>query len=86
VRVPKKPIKVEIVQKGDQRFLAKTFADGSEERLPILKQHAKPRPPGPYRYRDMNKRPIETQHLDGKLIKMSQRRRKYCFRRKSRFR
>jgi hypothetical protein len=58
VCVPKKPIKTEIVKEGDQRFLAKTFADGSEERLPILKQPAKPRPPGPYRYRDMNKRPI----------------------------
>jgi hypothetical protein len=53
--VPKKPIKIEIVQEGDQRFLAKTFADGSEERLPIVKQPARPRPPGPYRYRDMNK-------------------------------
>jgi hypothetical protein len=53
--VPKKPIKIEIVQEGDQRFLAKTFADGSEERLAIVKQPAKPRPSGPYRYRDMNK-------------------------------
>ena len=53
--VPKKPIKIEIVQEGDQRFLAKTFADGSEERSPIVKQPAKPRRPGPYLYRDMNK-------------------------------
>jgi hypothetical protein len=53
--VPKKPIKVEIVQEGDARFLTKTFADGSEERVPIVKQPAKKRMPGPYRYRDMNK-------------------------------
>jgi hypothetical protein len=53
--VPRKPIKIEIVREGDQRFLGKTFADGSEERSPIVKQPAKPRPPAPYRYRDMNK-------------------------------
>jgi len=52
--VSKKPIKIEIVQEGDQRFLAKTFAGGSVERSPIVKQPAKPRPPGPSRYRDMN--------------------------------
>lgn len=53
--MPKKPVKMEIVQEGDLRFLARTFADGSEEHLPIVKQPAKPRQPGPYRYRDMNK-------------------------------
>ena len=55
VQVPKKPIKLEIVQLGAERFLAKTFADGSEERVPIVKLPEKKRLPGPYRYRDMNK-------------------------------
>ena len=44
----KKPIKIEIVQEGDQRFLVKEYADGSEERVPILKL---PRKPPRYRYR-----------------------------------
>jgi hypothetical protein len=33
----KNPIKIEVVQEGDERFLLKTFADGSEEREPIMK-------------------------------------------------
>jgi hypothetical protein len=44
----KKPIKIEIVQEGDQRSLVKEYADGSEERVPILKL---PRKPPRYRYR-----------------------------------
>jgi hypothetical protein len=34
----KKPIQIEVVQEGDERFLLKTYADGSEVRLPILKE------------------------------------------------
>ena len=44
----KKPIKIEIVQEGHERFLVKAYADGSEERVPILKL---PRKPPRYRYR-----------------------------------
>ena len=46
--MPRKPIKIEIVQEGDQRFLARIFSDGSEERLRIVKLPRKP-PPYPYR-------------------------------------
>jgi hypothetical protein len=34
----KKPIQIEVVQEGDERFLLKTYADGSEERLPVRKE------------------------------------------------
>jgi hypothetical protein len=44
----KQPIRIEIVQEGDQRFLVKGFADGSEEREPIVKL---PRKPPRFRYR-----------------------------------
>ena len=47
-RMPKKPIKIEIVQEGDERFLLKVHADGVEERVPIVKV---PRKPPRYRYR-----------------------------------
>ena len=46
--MPKKPIKIEIVQEGAKRFLLKVYADGSEERLSIVKL---PRKPPRYRYR-----------------------------------
>jgi hypothetical protein len=46
--MPKKPIKIEIVQEGDQRFLTRTFSDGGEERSPIVKLPRKP-PRYPYR-------------------------------------
>ena len=46
--MPRKPIKIEIIQKGDERFLLKGYADGSEEREPIVKL---PRKPPRYRYR-----------------------------------
>jgi len=39
---------IEIVQQGDERFLLMTFADGSEERKPIVKLPRKP-PRFPYR-------------------------------------
>jgi hypothetical protein len=43
----KKQIKIEVVQEGDERFLLKGYADGSEERTPIVKL---PRKPPRYRY------------------------------------
>jgi hypothetical protein len=46
--MPKKPTRIEIVHEGDERFLLKGYADGSEERVPIVKL---PRKPPRYRYR-----------------------------------
>jgi hypothetical protein len=46
--MPKKPIKIEIFQEVDERFLQKEYADGSEERVPIVKLSRKP---PRYRYR-----------------------------------
>jgi hypothetical protein len=43
-----KPVQIEIVQQGDERFLVKRFADGREERTPIVRL---PRKPPRYRYR-----------------------------------
>jgi hypothetical protein len=40
--MPKKPVKIEILQDGDERFLVKEYADGSEERTPIVKLRRKP--------------------------------------------
>ena len=33
--MPKKPIKIEVIEEGDERFLLRIFSDGSEERRPI---------------------------------------------------
>jgi hypothetical protein len=46
--MPKNPVKIEIVQEGDERFIVKTFADGTEERTPIVKL---PRKPSRFPYR-----------------------------------
>ena len=46
--MPKKTIKIEIIQEGGERFVFRTFADGTEERLPIVKLPRKP-PRYPYR-------------------------------------
>jgi hypothetical protein len=46
--MPKKPAKIEIIQEGDKRLLLKKYADGSEERMPIVKL---PRKPPRYKYR-----------------------------------
>jgi hypothetical protein len=35
--MPKNLVKIEVLQEGDERFLLQTFADGSEERKPIVK-------------------------------------------------
>jgi hypothetical protein len=42
--MPKKPIKIEVIEEGDERFLLKIFSDGSEERRPIVKRRKRPRP------------------------------------------
>jgi len=38
----KKPLGIEVIE-GDERFLVKTFEDGSEERKPIVKEPRKKR-------------------------------------------
>jgi hypothetical protein len=48
VPMSKNPTKIEVMQEGDERFLLKTFADGSEERKPIVKLPRKA-PRFPYR-------------------------------------
>jgi hypothetical protein len=42
--MPKKPIKIEVIEEGDERFLLKIFSDGSEERRPIVKLSRRMRP------------------------------------------
>ncbi|MBR1248885.1 hypothetical protein JQ609_18365 [Bradyrhizobium sp. AUGA SZCCT0169] len=45
----KTPLSIEIVQEGEERFIVKTFADGSEQRVPIVKMPRKKRyPDRPY--------------------------------------
>ena len=40
--MPKKAVSIEIIQEGSARFLLKHYADGSEERVPVVKQdHSK---------------------------------------------
>ena len=34
--MPKPPISIEMVQEGEERFIVKTFADGSEQRVPMV--------------------------------------------------
>jgi hypothetical protein len=41
--MPKKLDRIEVAQEGDERFLIKTFTDGSEERQPIVKLPRKKR-------------------------------------------
>ena len=48
VPMSKNPTKIEVRQEGDERFLLKSFADGSQERTPIVKLPRKP-PRSPYR-------------------------------------
>jgi hypothetical protein len=47
----KNPVKIEVVQDDDGRFIVRTFADGREERLPIVKL---PRKPPRWRYRKVS--------------------------------
>ena len=46
--MPKEAVKIEVVQEGDERFIVKTFADGSNERVAVVKLPRKP-PRWPYR-------------------------------------
>jgi hypothetical protein len=49
--MPKEPVQIEVVQEGDERFIVKTFADGSVERVPIVKL---PRKPPRWSYRNVS--------------------------------
>ena len=54
--MPRKPVKVVIVEDGDERYLVRTFAGGEETREPIVKMPRKKRyPPRPYRHWDLSK-------------------------------
>ena len=56
VLMTRTPCKIEIVQQGDERFILKVFADGREEREPIVKLPRKKRyPPRPYWHWDLSK-------------------------------
>jgi hypothetical protein len=51
------PVSVAIVEEGSERFLVRTYADGSEERERIVKLPRKKRyPPRPYRHWKLGKR------------------------------
>jgi hypothetical protein len=41
----KKPVRIEVVEVEEERYLLKVFADGSEQREPILKSPRKKRYP-----------------------------------------
>ena len=52
----KKPISIEIVQEGDERFILTTFADEETTREPIVKARRKKRfPDRPYWHWDLTK-------------------------------
>ena len=40
----KKQVGIEVIEEGTERFLVKTFDDGSEERQPIVKEPRKKQP------------------------------------------
>jgi len=40
----KKQVGIEVIEEGTERFLVKTFDDGSEERQPIVKEPRKKLP------------------------------------------
>jgi hypothetical protein len=46
--MPKERVAIEIIQDGDERYMLTTYADGSEERTPIVRLPRKP-PRFPYR-------------------------------------
>jgi hypothetical protein len=55
--VPKKPIRVIIVEEGNERYLVRTFADGAEIRELVAKMPRKKRyPPRPYWHWDLGKK------------------------------
>jgi hypothetical protein len=54
--VSKKPVKVVIVEEGDERYLVRTFADGEQTRELVVKTPRKKRyPPRPYWHWDLSK-------------------------------
>ena len=47
--MPKKPVSIEVVQEGDERFLVKTYANGETVREPIVRGPRRKRyPDRPY--------------------------------------
>ena len=50
-KMSKRPVRIKVVQEGDERFLVKTYGDGSEERHPAVKM---PRRPSSFRYRKVD--------------------------------
>ena len=38
----KEPVQIEVIPEGEERYIVKKFADGSEERVPIVKLPRKP--------------------------------------------
>ena len=52
--MPKIPISIKVIQEGDERYILKTFADGREERVQVVKQPGKPSH-FPYRTVSLNK-------------------------------
>jgi hypothetical protein len=40
--MPKKPVQIQVVQEGDERYIIRTFADGTKERVPVVKRPSKP--------------------------------------------
>jgi hypothetical protein len=55
--VAKKPLSIEIVQEGDERFVLRTFANGETTREPIVKSKRKKRyPDRPYWHWDLSRR------------------------------
>ena len=54
--VAKKPKSIVVVEEGDERYILKTFSDGSEEREPVVKLPRKKRYPArPYWHWDLSK-------------------------------
>jgi hypothetical protein len=52
----KKPKSIVVVDEGDERFIVKTFSDGSVEREPVVTLPRKKRyPPRPYWHWNLNK-------------------------------
>jgi len=45
---PNEPVNIEVIEDGDERYVLKTFANGSEERIPVVKV---PRKPSRFPYR-----------------------------------
>ena len=55
--MPKKPIRLEVVDGPEGRFIVRMYADGSEERHPVVKLPRKKRyPPRPYRHWDLSRK------------------------------